>query len=128
LSENISNLARYVFLLAFIVDLIFGVWFFLSPESWVALTEWPSELASGRMLGVAITMLAIGSFMAYRATSWEQVEIYVMMELIWNLLGVIGMLWNYATMTLPIAGWLMTGLLALFLILFGYVYYQAKQK
>jgi hypothetical protein len=94
LSENISNIARYVFLLAFIVDLIFGVWYFISPESWTALTGWPTETASGRMLGVA---------------------------------GVIGMIWNYATMTLPVAGWFMTGLLALFLILFGYVYYQAKQ-
>jgi len=127
LSENIGNLAKYVFLLAFIVDLIFGVWYFISPESWTALTDWPTELASGRMLGVAIIMLAVGSIMAYRATSWEQVELYVMMEIVWNLLGVIGMIWNYATMTLPVAGWFMTGLLAVFLLLFVYVYYQAKQ-
>jgi len=127
LSENISNLARYVFLLAFIVDLIFGAWYFISPESWTTLTGWPTELASGRMLGVALITLAVGSIMAYRATSWGQVELYVMMELVWNLLGVIGMIWNYATMTLPVAGWFMTGLLALFLLLFVYVYYQAKQ-
>ena len=126
MSENISNLARYVFLLHFIATMIFGVWFFLSPESWVTLTGWPTELASGRLLGVALLMSALGGIMAYRATSWEQIEIYVMMELVWNLLGVISMIWSYATMTLPVAGWFMVGLLALFLILFGYVYYQAK--
>lgn len=127
MSENISNIARYVFLLSFIVDLIFGVWYFVSPESWTVLTGWPTETASGRMLGVAIIMLAVGSILAYRATSWGQVELYVMMEIVWNLLGVIGMIWNYAIMALPLAGWFMTGLLALFFLLFAYVYYQAKQ-
>ena len=127
MSENISNIARYVFLMHFIAAVIFGLWYFLAPESWSALTGWPTETASGRMLGVALLTLAVGGIMAYRATSWAQVETYVMMELAWNLLGLIGMLWNYATMTLPVAGWFITGLLALFLILFGYVYYQAKQ-
>ena len=94
MSENISNLARYVFLLHFIATMIFGVWFFLSPESWVTLTGWPTELASGRLLGVALLMSALGGIMAYRATSWEQIEIYVMMELVWNLLGVISMIWS----------------------------------
>jgi len=127
LSENISNLAKYVFLLHFITTLIFGVWFFLSPESWVTLTGWPTELAAGRLLGVALLMSSLGGFIAYRATAWEQVEIYVMMELVWNLFGVISMVWSYATMALPVAGWFMVGLLALFFLLFGYVYYQAKQ-
>ncbi|MGY5862655.1 MAG: hypothetical protein RTU09_09830 [Candidatus Thorarchaeota archaeon] len=127
MSENISNIAKYVFLLHFITTLIFGVWFFLSPESWVALTGWPTELASGRLLGAVLISMAVVSFMGYRATSWEQVELYVTMELVWNLLGTISLIWSYATMTLPIAGWLNTGLLALFFILFGYVYYQAKQ-
>ena len=72
-------------------------------------------------------MMAVGSFMGYRATSWAQVELYVTIEVIWNLLGTMSLIWSYATMTLPIAGWLNTGLLALFFILFAYVYYQAKQ-
>jgi len=111
----------------FITTLIFGVWYFLSPESWVTLTGWPTETASGRLLGAALIMMAVGSFLGYRATSWEQVELYVTMEIVWNLLGVIGMIWNYATMALPDAGWINTGLLAVFLLLFVYVYYQAKQ-
>ena len=125
MSENISNIAKYVFLLHFITTLIFGVWFFLSPESWVALTGWPAH--RDRLLGAVLISMAVVSFMGYRATSWEQVELYVTMELVWNLLGTISLIWSYATMTLPIAGWLNTGLLALFFILFGYVYYQAKQ-
>jgi O-antigen/teichoic acid export membrane protein len=127
MSENISDLAKYVFLMHVIATLIFGVWFFLSPESWVALTEWPVELASGRMLGAALLMMAVGSFMGYRATSWEQVELYVTIQIVWNLLGTISLLWSYATMTLPVAGWINIGVLVLFLLLFGYVYYQAKQ-
>ena len=127
MSENISNLARYVFLLSFIAKLIFGLWYFLFPESWSALTGWPTETAAGRLLGAAILVLAVGAIMAYRASSWEQVELYVTMEIVWNILGTIGMLWNYATMTLPLAGWVNTGLLALFLLLYLYIYYNAKQ-
>lgn len=127
MSENISNLARYVFLVHFIVLLIFGVWYFVSPESWAALTGWPTETAAGRMLGAAFIMMAVGGIMGYRATSWEQVELFVTIEIVWNLLGIIGMIWNYATMTLPVAGWLMTGLLVIFLLLYVYVYYNAKQ-
>jgi hypothetical protein len=79
------------------------------------------------MLGAAFIMMAVGGIMGYRATSWEQVELFVTIEIVWNLLGIIGMIWNYATMTLPVAGWLMTGLLVIFLLLYVYVYYNAKQ-
>ena len=71
--------------------------------------------------------MAVGSFLCYRATSWAQVELYVTMQIVWNLLGTISLFWSFATMTLPSIGWLNTGILALFLILFAYVYYQAKQ-
>ncbi len=127
MTGEISKLARYVLLLYFIATVIFGVWFFLSPESWNSLTGWPEEIAAGRMVGAAFTALAIGSFLAYRAKSWEQIQIFVMLIIIWALLAVVGMLWNIATQTLPVAAWLMSGLAAVFLILFLYIYYQAKK-
>ncbi len=126
MSEEISTLSKYIFLLAFIAQIIFGIWYFVAPESWVTLTGWPSELASGRVLGAACIALAIGGLFSYRAASWDKVEIYVMIQLFWNILGLIAMLWAYFTMTLPVATWLIVGLLGLFLILFLYVYMQEK--
>lgn len=127
MSEGISDISKYIFLLAFIAQIIFGVWFFVAPESWSTLTGWPTETAAGRVLGGAIIAIAISGLLAYRATSWEKVEIYVMMQLFWNIFGLIAMLWAYFTMTLPMASWLIIGLLALYLILFLYVYMQEKK-
>jgi hypothetical protein len=126
LSGEVSKFSKYIFLLAFITQIIFGVWFFVAPESWSALTGWPLELSAGRVLGAAIMVLALGGLLAYRATSWDKVELFVIMQVLWNLLGLIAILWAYATMTLPVATWLIVGLLGLFLILFIYVYYQEK--
>ncbi len=119
--------AKYIFLLHFILALVFGVWFFLAPELWNEITGWPAEVASGRIVGVALLTMAIGSFLAYRASSWAELEIYLVMELVWNILALIGMIWNYATMVLPIAALLMAGLLALFSVLYLYVYFMLRQ-
>ena len=126
MSGALSNLAKYIFLFTFLIQIVFGVWYFIAPESWSTLTGWPLELGAGRVLGAAIMALALGSLLAYRAASWEQVELFVIMQILWNILGLVAMLWAYATMTLPIATWLIVGLLALVLILFIYVYYKEK--
>jgi hypothetical protein len=123
---DLPNMARYVFLLHFIVALVFGAFWFLLPEYWSTVSGWPVEYAAGRMVGMAALVMAIGSFLAYRKTTWEDVEIYVMMELVFNILGAIGMLWNMMVITLPIIGWALIGLLALFSILFLYVYFTAR--
>ncbi len=127
MSEEISKISKYIFLLAFIVQIIFGVWFFVAPETWSTLTGWPVETAAGRALGAAIIVLALGGLLAYRAASWDKVELFVIMQILWNILGLIAMLWAYFTMTLPVATWLIVGLLGLLLILFLYVYMQEKQ-
>jgi hypothetical protein len=122
-----DRIAKYIFLLHFILALIFGVWFFLAPESWNEITGWPPEVASGRIVGVGLLTMAIGSFLAYRASSWAELEIYLVMELVWNILALVGMLWSYVTMALPPAALLMAGLLALFSVLYLYVYFMLRQ-
>jgi hypothetical protein len=124
MSSGISNIAKYVFLLHFIVALIFGAFWFLLPEYWSSLSGWPIEYAAGRIVGMAALVMAVGSFFAYRSTTWDQVEIYVMMELVFNILGTIGMLWNVFTVSLPIIAWVLIGMTSLFAILFLYVYFK----
>ena len=72
-------------------------------------------------------VLALGALLAFRTTSWEQVELFVIIQLLWNILGLVGMIWNYVTMTLPVAALLIMGIFAVFLVFYIYVYYQAKQ-
>ena len=75
------------------------------------------------MLGFGIT-----SLLGYRATSWEQVEIIVYGEIIWEILAIIAM---SAMMiiypTIPASGWFLVLLLAIFVVLFTYSYYLAKK-
>ncbi|MHA2045121.1 MAG: hypothetical protein ACW99G_10020, partial [Candidatus Thorarchaeota archaeon] len=127
LSGELSSLTKYIFLLTFIAQIIFGVWFFFSPESWISITGWPNEPSAGRVLGAAIMVLALGGLLAFRSTSWEKVELFVIMQLLWNILGLVAMLWNYVTMTLPVAALLIMGIFAVYLVFYIYVYYQAKQ-
>ena len=126
MSGEIPTTAKYVFLLSFIVALVFGAFWFLMPEYWSTLTGWPVEYASGRIVGMATLMVAIGSFLAYQKTTWEQIEIYVIMGLIFNILGAIGMLWSIFTVTLPVVAWALIGLLGLFSVLFLYVFFTAR--
>ena len=108
--------------------MIFGVWFFIAPETWSTLTGWPDEASTGRILGAAIIAIGSAAFFGFRASKWEEIEIVVLMELVWNIVGLVGMLWNFAVFTLPIAGWLIVGLLGLYFVLYFYVYYEAKLK
>jgi len=120
--------AKYVFLLYFIVTLFFGAFWFLLPDYWNTLTGWPPQVASGRIVGMAVLVLAIGSLFAYRSTSWQQVEIFVMMGISFSFLGVVGLLWGILATTpaIPSIGWFLIGINALFGILFLYVYFKGK--
>ncbi|MFW9809970.1 MAG: hypothetical protein ACFFE6_11400 [Candidatus Thorarchaeota archaeon] len=128
MSGEIPSYARYIFLLGCIVSLIFGAWFFISPESWSDITGWPPEPSTARVLGAILLSYVLGAFLAFRAESWKEIEIYVLMSIIWTLLGTIGMVWNMAVMTLPIASLLTTGLLVMFLILYLYLYMQLRRS
>ncbi|MFW9965466.1 MAG: hypothetical protein ACFFCX_17970 [Candidatus Sifarchaeia archaeon] len=126
MSGELPSFAKYIFLLGFIVSVIIGGWSFLSPESWSAITEWPLEVVSIRMVGSLLLMLAIAAILAFRAKSWKEVEIYVMMVIIWTIIGIVGLVWNIAVVGLPLIGWLNTGLLVLFFVLYTYVYYKCR--
>ncbi|MFW9910142.1 MAG: hypothetical protein ACFFEF_16415 [Candidatus Thorarchaeota archaeon] len=126
MAGEIPKLAKYIFLLHFIVALVFGAFWFLMPEYWNSLTGWPDEVASGRIVGMATLVMAVGSLLAYMKSTWEQVEIYVIMELVFNILGAVAMIWNALTITLPVVAWALVGLLALFSVLFLYVYFTTK--
>ena len=77
-------------------------------------------------MGISTLTVAIGSFCAYRKTTWAEVEIYVIMELVFNILGAIAMLWNMLTLTLPIVGWILIGILGIFTVLFLYIFFTAR--
>lgn len=126
MSGEIPSFAKYVFLLGFITSIIFGVWAFILPESFSTITGWPVEPAATRLVGSFLTMLGIAAILAYRATSWKEVELYVLMILLWTLLGTISLVWSTIVVPLPIIGWLLSGLLMLFFVLYLVIYMKAR--
>ena len=126
MSGELPSFAKYIFLLGFITSFIFGVWSFLSPESYSAITGWPLEPAAMRLVGAFLIMLGIAAVLAYRATSWKEVELYVLMIILWTILGSVALIWSTLVVPLPIIGWLLTGLLVFFLVLYLYVYLPCK--
>ena len=126
MSGEIPSFAKYVFLLGFITSIIFGVWAFISPESFFAITGWPEEPSATRLVGSFLIVLAIAAILAYRASSWKDVELYVLIIILWTLLGTISLVWSTLAAPLPVIGWALAGLLMLFFVLYLYVYIQGK--
>jgi hypothetical protein len=126
MSEEIPSFAKYIFLLGFIVSVIMGGWSLLSPESWCAITEWPLEIVSVRVIGSLLLTLAVAAILAFRAKTWKEVELYVQTIIFFSIVGSAAMIWNIAVSGLPLIGWLNTGLLVLFFVLYAYVYFRCK--
>jgi hypothetical protein len=126
---TISNTLKYIFLIYFIACLIFGIIYFVSPEFIADATGWPwMDHAAGRVLGAMFLGYAIGALFCFRATEWSEVKIMVMANMVWCLLGAVGIGWMMAVWPeiQILAGWVYLILPALFFILFLYAYYTHK--
>ena len=126
---EIPSILKYTFLLHVIISMIFGFWYFLSIESWADLTGWPfMDPTSGRVMGALMIGFGFASILGFRATSWEQVEIIVLADIIWEIFAIVAMTWMMLVHpTIPFSGWFLVILLAFFTVLFSYSYYLAKR-
>lgn len=123
---TISNTLKYIFLINFIVCIIFGVIFFLSPEYISSATGWPFlDPTAGRIMGSMFLGYGLASLCGYRATDWSEVKIIVIANIIWCLFGSVSMVWMMAIHpTIPVlVGGFYVFLMVLFFILFLYAYY-----
>ena len=123
---SISNTLKYIFLIHFLISLVFGVLFFLSPEYIVTATGWPFlDPVTGRVVGAMFLGWAFTSLFGYRATEWSEVKIVVIGDIIWTLFASVAFVWMMAIHpTIPIlAIGLYLSLSVLFFIMFLYAYY-----
>ena len=127
---EISNILKYTFLLHFIVCMIFGFLFFLSPEFYRDVTAWPFfDPTTARVMGSGFLGFGFASLFGYRAASWEEVKIVVIGDIVFTLFGVLSMVWMMAVhTTIPLlAGLFNTSLFAIFFVLFLYSYFVATR-
>ena len=125
---EIPTILKYTFLLHMIIAFVLGAWYFIAPETWVTLTDWPFyDPSVDRVMAAFMIGLGVTSLLGFRADSYEKVEIVVIGEIFATLFAAIGMFWFMLTEVAPVIGWALAGLQVLFLILFGYSYYIARE-
>ena len=93
MNAPISSGLKTTFLVHAIVGILFGLGYLLIPTTvggWfgVAMTD-----PAWRLLGAALLGFGMSSWWAYRAKEWAQVEIVVLMEIVWTVLGTIATVW-----------------------------------
>jgi hypothetical protein len=128
LRMEIKTITKYTFLINFLIAIFFGFFMLVIPEIYFDLTGWPQELYLSRVVGPFFVAVAFATLLAFRESEWGRVEIIVYMCLILNFLALVGSIWGMLIMTLPIIGWAYTGIWALLLLLYIYVYYVQKMQ
>ena len=98
-----TNQLRYTFLIHFIICLVFGILFFLSPEYVTTATAWPFlDPVAGRVIGAMFFGWAFAALFGFRAADYSEVKIIVIADIIWGLLASVAFVWMLAVhATLP---------------------------
>ncbi|MGD9397189.1 MAG: hypothetical protein PVJ05_12225 [Candidatus Thorarchaeota archaeon] len=125
---EISKFLKYAFLIDGLVALVYGLWMLVLPEHHATLFNFPYEEFADRFIGALFIGFAIGNLLAYRASSWENVEFVVYMNLTFLIIGLIVELYSIAMALLPVGAFAQVFLTAFLLVLFIYSFYEAKMK
>ncbi|MHA1909321.1 MAG: hypothetical protein ACW98Y_18635 [Candidatus Thorarchaeota archaeon] len=126
---EIPSILKYTFLLHFIACMIFGLVFFLSPEIYVDVVAWPFlDPYAGRVMGSLFLGFGVASLLGYKASTWEEVKILVLADIVWGIFVTISMIWMiivYPSAPILVAGFELI-LAAFFVVLFLYCYFKAN--
>ena len=125
---EISKFLKMSFLIDGLVALVYGLVMLLIPDMHAAAFVFPYEEFADRYIGALFLGFAVGNLLAYRASTWENVEFVVVMNITFLLIVTVIILYSIAVAILPIIGFLQVGLSCFLLILFLYGYYEAKMK
>ena len=125
---EISKFAKMAFLVDGLVAVIYGLIMLLIPDIHATVQSFPYEEFADRYIGALFIGYGIGNILAYRSSMWETVELVVIMNITFLILGLIVGLYCIAIAVLPINGLLQMGLMIFLLLLFLYAWYEAKMK
>jgi hypothetical protein len=135
----VSNSLRATFLVHMIVGLVLGAALWVIPGRTITLLGWvpdqvvlpQSQLSVPgqtfvdpvltRLLGAAVLALGYASFLGWRASRRDQVNLLVQMEFVYCLLGAVAVLVGIFTLgrPAPFIGWVLAAVLAAFAVAWG---------
>ncbi len=125
MDKQIAPGLRITFLVHGIVGLVFGLPQLLVPEAFGNLfglavpdpTFW-------RLVGAAVLGFTATSWLALRATKWDEVKTIVVGEIVWPVLATLVMLWALLSGAWPLTGWLNAIVLGAFAVAFTFFYFE----
>jgi len=125
---EISKFLKMSFMIDGLVAIVYGLVMLLIPDIHAAAFAFPYEEFADRYIGSLFLAFGVGNLLAYRASSWDNVEFVVIMNIAFLLIGTIVILYSIAVAVLPVLAFMQVGLSLFLLILFLYGYYEAKMK
>ena len=123
-----SKFLRMSFLIDGLVAIVYGLVMLLIPDIHANMFGFPYEEFADRFTGSLFLGYGVGNLLAYRASSWENVEFVVLMNLTFLAIGLLVMLYSIAMALIPVAGYMQVGLILFLLFLFLYSYYEVRFK
>ena len=117
---------KYAFLAYGIAMAIFALTYLFAPVLWGDLTGCLSNQVPQvfRLFGTAILGYAIGSFLAYRESSYEKVRITAQMNCVTTALFLIVIVLALFFWDLPSIGWMYFVVMLGFSVIFNYFYFK----
>ena len=126
---EISKFLRISLLIDGLFAVGYGLVMLLIPDIHANIMGFPYEEFADRMIGSLFIGFGVGNLLAwYKATTWENVEFVVIMNLTFFFLSLAIMIYSIAFAIVPIMGVIQIGLVSFLMILFLYAYYEAKFK
>jgi hypothetical protein len=127
MKEENSKLLKILFLVHFFVAIIFGLALTFVVELYASITGWPYlDPITGRIMGAVFFGLAVASLLAWRETKWEQVKIFVQMEITWLGISAVVHIWAIILFPVLIIIWLQTAISIVFFVAFIWFYYDQE--
>ena len=80
------------------------------------------------ILGIAIFSFAFVEFLAFRESDWEKVELFVILDLLFCILGAIVQMVGVFVDNTGFAGWFNFAIQIIFFVAFLYFYTQQQRK
>jgi len=126
---DIEKEIKITFIVNFIIAIIYGLWFLISVESWVAATNWPYlDPVAGRTLGAILTSIAIILLKAYKeADEWEKIENIVIFMALYCILAAIMSIFSHVAFNLPAVNIVNIIIYIVLGILYTHIYIQKRK-
>jgi hypothetical protein len=129
MSPEILKELKYTFLIQLVVFLIFGIFFTFFIDQYVALFSWPDkDPTAARYIGIIFFSFAFVEFLAFRESDWEKVELFVILDLLFCILGAIVQMVGVFVDGTGFAGWFNFAIHIIFFVAFLYFYTQQQRK